>query len=710
MPSVEPPSTMTTSSGARVCAATDAEERARRASAPSFTVEISETFTTSTPPVTQPVHVERSAGCRRPGEASPRVADPAAADRRPTRRRSACARVPPRSRPRRSGSTRSAASPATSGSDGVVGREGRARRAPSPRAPAGRTPRTAMGRRTRRRRDRARRAPRRTRPRSARSCPGPSRRAPRSSAVPCHRAGPSSTSACGTSGATCRYARTRRTRFLRGSSVPTNSTYGRRYPSAASTSAGSAARTASDGGQRRHVDPRRVDVVERAGRRPVLCDGTRIASARFTAARSPARYSHRQSRGNSSGKRSNARSWTVTTSALPVADRGTRRRIRRVDDVGVVEAARAAPGRPSRVPRRIQRADRSPGRRPQPSSSEPRPIGGRARHVDRNGTSSSDGSACGERRGQLAHVGPDAAGASEPQLVDVERDLHLEASTHRHPPGPTGRRVPGPGSRSRRSPALQLDVAVVRVEHDRAGQAEQHLVVAVVVAPVRVAGTVAPGTRRRTSLGGERRGRVRRASASPIRSRRRRRGRARDLLASRAATRAPTRASPWIGHRHSVRGSRRRLVGGRHQTLRLQLADQDLRLDRRHLTGRPGPGSGPPWDGDGPSSRSGACSSVTGAGPGTSAITAIGARVEPRAVLGQAVRTVRVRRLVHLADVAAAVHGRHAAARERRPDCPRLAARASAPAARPCRSRRSGPGAPTASASGSPAGSSARAP
>ena len=54
-----------------------------------------------------------------------------------------------------------------------------------------------------------------------------------------------------------------------------------------------------------------VDAVRSSA---VLCDGTRIASARFAAARSPARYSHRQSCGNISGNRWNARSWTVTTS------------------------------------------------------------------------------------------------------------------------------------------------------------------------------------------------------------------------------------------------------------------------------------------------------------------------------------------------------------------------------------------------------------
>jgi hypothetical protein len=43
VPSVDPPSTMTTSSGARVCAASDAR-KASTPSAQSFTVEISVTF------------------------------------------------------------------------------------------------------------------------------------------------------------------------------------------------------------------------------------------------------------------------------------------------------------------------------------------------------------------------------------------------------------------------------------------------------------------------------------------------------------------------------------------------------------------------------------------------------------------------------------------------------------------------------------------
>src|SRR5882672_126072 len=58
-----------------------------------------------------------------------------------------------------------------------------------------------------------------------------------------------------------------------------------------------------------------------------------------------------------------------------------------------------------------------------------------------------------ECRTELRDVRPDPAGRLEPQLVDVERDLHLEASTHRHPPGPTVAACAVPGSRSNRSPA-----------------------------------------------------------------------------------------------------------------------------------------------------------------------------------------------------------------------------------------------------------------
>ena len=158
------------------------------------------------------------------------------------------------------------------------------------------------------------------------------------------------------------------------------------------------------------------------------------------------------------------------------------------------------------VPRRIERAERPrhDDRRPREEPHLRRIVSpGRAerRDVERWILG-------GERREELPHVGPDPAGSVEPQLVDVERDLHLEASTHRHPPGPTVAACPVPGSRSSRSPSLSSRSPSSVWNTIEPARAEQHLVVAVVVPPVRVAGVVAPRLGRGASLDDERRGRI----------------------------------------------------------------------------------------------------------------------------------------------------------------------------------------------------------
>ena len=256
------------------------------------------------------------------------------------------------------------------------------------------------------------------------------------------------------------------------------------------------------------------------------------------------------------------------------------------------------------------------------------------------------------RGASSAHVRADAAGRLEPQLVDVERDLHLEASTHRHPPGPTVAACAGPGLQVQPVACAQLDVAVVRVEHDRAGQAEEHLVVAVVV-PRR--------TRRRV--------RCPRCGATNIPRRRT----------------PPSRPRAWRSRRSSSPPSDRVVAGERAlRDLSAPPRAWDSSTQTRIIRAS---GSAPPYtdtsagssaDATNPSAcslptrscassrgsvarttgtscdpalgcrcafvGSGACSSVTGAGPGTSGKPAIGAGVEPCAVLGQAVRAVRGRR------------------------------------------------------------------
>ena len=137
---------------------------------------------------------------------------------------------------------------------------------------------------------------------------------------------------------------------------------------------------------------------------------------------------------------------------LIVVDRRHRGRVRRVHDVGIGQRRRER--RPTEeVPRRIQRADRAWHWTTASRRAERVVAGSAGGTDDRNGTSSSAGSFADERRTSSVHVRPDPAGRLEPQLVDVERDLHLEASTHRHPPGPTVAACAVPGSRSNRSPA-----------------------------------------------------------------------------------------------------------------------------------------------------------------------------------------------------------------------------------------------------------------
>ena len=123
-------------------------------------------------------------------------------------------------------------------------------------------------------------------------------------------------------------------------------------------------------------------------------------------------------------------------------------------------------------PRRVERADRArdldvraPVRRRRGSA-----------HLERDHLGR-PASSRGERGEQLAHVRPDPARRGEPQLVDVERDLHgPHASTHAHPAGPTVAACAVPAARSSRSPAVSSRSLAVDVEHDRALDAEQDLV------------------------------------------------------------------------------------------------------------------------------------------------------------------------------------------------------------------------------------------